>query len=290
MLADGFMFLESPRWHDGQIFVSDFYAHRVFAIEESGAARVVCEVPNQPSGLGFAPDGSMLVVSMLDRRILRMRGGTLELYADLSQLVDHALNDMLVDRAGRAYVGNLGFDARGGASIAPTCLLVVQPDGSVVASAKDLVFPNGMAVTPDGAHLLVAETYACRISAFALRADGTLGDRSTWAVLGDTDAKTHCEQFVRTGQALPDGIAVDADGALWVADANGTGINRIDAKGRVLDRIETGLAVYAAALGGVDGHTLFLCVAPSLSRRAKHPERASAVLTCQVDVPAPDAA
>ena len=231
----------------------------------------------------------MLIVSMLDRRVLRHDEGVLDVYADLSAHVEFPLNDMLVDRSGRAYVGNLGFDARGGAPISPTVLSVIAPDGSTTAGAHDLVFPNGMAVTPDGKQLLVAETYACRISAFAIGADGSLGERRTWATLGTANGATHCEQLIRAGQVLPDGIAIDAEGALWVADANGTGISRINSRGTVLDRIETGLAVYAAALGGPDGHTLFLCVAPSLRRRAAHPERAAALLSCQVEVPAPSA-
>ena len=150
LVADGFLFLESPRWHDGELFVSDFYGHCVFAIDASAKVRPVCEVPNQPSGLGFAPDGSMLIVSMLDRRVLRYDEGVLDVYADLSAHVEFLLNDMLVDRSGRAYVGNLGFDARGGAPIGPTGLSVIAPDGSTTAGAHELVFPNGMAVTPDG--------------------------------------------------------------------------------------------------------------------------------------------
>jgi sugar lactone lactonase YvrE len=285
LVADGFMFLESPRWYEDRLYFSDFYRHEVFTLGADGTVRTVCEVPNQPSGLGFTLDGALLVASMLDRRILRHEDGRLEVHADLAAYADVPLNDMLVDADGRAYVGNFGFDARGGAPIAPTRLIVVDPDGSVRVAGEDLVFPNGMAITPDGRRLLVAETYAGRISAFALTTDGMPVGRTTWASLGGTGGETHTAQFVSRGKILPDGVALDAEGALWVGDANGTGAIRVAEGGRILDRIDTGLAVYAVALGGPERRTLYLCASPSMRTRAPHPEPKSVLLACDVDVP-----
>ena len=175
-------FLEAPRWHEGRIWFSDFYGHRVSSAREDGSdLRVEAEVPGQPSGLGWLPDGRLLVVSMTERRVLRREhDGTLVTHADLSSYAKGFANDMCVDGHGRAYVGNFGFDLMGGAPIEPTSLHRVDPDGTVTEVADDLWFPNGSVITADGV-LLVAETFGNRVSAFDLTADGQLTNHRVWA-------------------------------------------------------------------------------------------------------------
>ena len=195
LLLDGLYFGEGPRWHDGELWFSDFYDHAVKAVTPSGAVRTVVELPGgQPSGLGWLPDGQLLVVSMLDQRLLRLEPGGLVEHADLSGIATFHCNDMVVDGLGRAYVGNFGFDldrelaARGVESVladhVTAKLARVDPDGSVHVAASDMHFPNGSVITPDGRTLIVAETLGLRLTAFTIADDGTLHDRRVWADLG----------------------------------------------------------------------------------------------------------
>ena len=230
VVADGFCFLEGPRWRDGLLYLSDFYAHRVLTVDPAGAVRTVCEVPAQPSGLGWTPDGDLLIVSMLDQRLLRLDGAALRVVADLSQLAGGVTNDMIVDRRGRAYVGNVGDRSRG--FVAPAVLARVDPDGTVTPAADGLYAPNGAVLTAGQTTLIIAETEANRLTAFDIAADGTLGRRRAWAVLG-SDGGT-------SKPVEPDGLALDADGAIWVGDANGHGALRVAEGGAVLDAIDTG--------------------------------------------------
>jgi len=184
-LIGGLSFAEGPRWHEGRLYFSDMYAHRVVAVGMNGAAETVAQVPGQPSGLGFLPDGRMLIASMMDRRILRREhDGRLAVHADLSGLANWHVNDMLVDGDGRAWVGNFGFDLHGGAEACLTVLICVEPDGSARMAAEGLGFPNGMALTPDGQTLIVAESTMNRLSAFTV-VQGRLGERRTWAAFGN---------------------------------------------------------------------------------------------------------
>jgi sugar lactone lactonase YvrE len=253
LVADGFHFLEGPRWRDGRLYLSDFYGHRVLTVDPAGTVSTVCEVPAQPSGLGWTPAGDLLVVSMVDMSLLRLCAGTLRLVADLSPWAGGVTNDMIVDRRGRAYVGNVGD--RSGGTVAPTVLLRVDPDGRVTVAAGGLYAPNGAVLTPGEATLVVAETEAARLSAFDVSADGGLHHRRVWASLGADPV---------TGKPVePDGLALDAEGAIWVADANGHGVLRVAPGGQVLDAIDTGdRSVYAVAFGGAGGRTLYLCAAP----------------------------
>src|SRR5262245_64086907 len=173
LVADGFSFLEGPRWRDGRLYCSDMGAGRVLCVDPAtGAAETVATVPESPSGLGWLPDGRLLVVSMRERRLLRLeRDGRLALHADLSHLVSHWCNDMVVDDAGRAYVGNFGYDALAGEAQKPTCLVAVEPDGRARVVADGLLFPNGAAITQDRRRLIVAETFAHRLAAFEIRPD-----------------------------------------------------------------------------------------------------------------------
>ncbi|RYD84190.1 MAG: gluconolactonase, partial [Sphingomonadales bacterium] len=185
-LIDGGHFFEGPRWHDGAWWCSDIYAKQVLRITPDGTSTVMAEVAAEPSGLGWLPNGDLLIVSMQDRRLLRRRSdGELVVHADLSGHVPWFLNDMIVDRHGRAYVGNFGFDIWNGGAPQPTGLARVDPDGSISLEGEGLWFPNGTVITADGKTLIVAESGAARLTAFTIGANGSLSDRRTWAQLGE---------------------------------------------------------------------------------------------------------
>ena len=277
-LLEGLYFGEGPRWHDGRLYFSDFYDHAVRTVTPEGKAETVCTVANQPSGIGWLPDGRMLIVSMTDRKLLRREAdGTLVEHADLSAIATYHCNDMVVDGAGRAYVGNFGFDleavtraraAGQDATMGTATLARVDPDGSVHVAAPDMEFPNGSVVTPDGRTLIVAETMGRRLTAFTIGADGTLSGRRTWA---------------ETGAALPDGICLDAEGCVWIANPAAPECLRIREGGEVADRVQTTQAAFACMLGGADGKTLFILTAKA-SGSAAEQERTGKVEMVQVDV------
>ena len=247
IVAEGLSFPEGPRWHDGKLYFSDFYRHVVNAIEPGGELEIVAEVPTQPSGLGWLPDGRLLIVSMLDRKLLRQEpGGELVEHADLGGVATWHCNDMVVDGQGRAYVGNFGFDTHGGGSQKPADLARVDPDGSVTVAAREFQFPNGTVITPDGKRLMIGETRAQRLTAFDIDGDGNLTNRRLWA-----DIDPH----------YPDGICLDAEGAIWVADPRGNCVIRVKEGGEITDSIDVGRGAYACMLGGEDGRTLFICTA-----------------------------
>jgi sugar lactone lactonase YvrE len=259
-LAEGIYFGEGPRWRDGRLWFSDFYAHAVKSVSMAGDVRTEVEIDDQPSGLGWLPDGSMLIVSMTKRQLLRRwTDGSVGVHADLSGLAAFHCNDMVVDDAGRAYVGNFGFDldaelaARGAASVfadhATAKLALVLPDGAVRVAADDMHFPNGSVITPDGKTLIVGETFAARLTAFDIGPDGSLSNRRVWA---------------STEPRPPDGIALDAAGAIWVANPIAPECARIAEGGEVLEVIDTGQPCYACMLGGDDGRTLFMLTAAVL--------------------------
>jgi sugar lactone lactonase YvrE len=269
-VLENYTYFECPRWHDGRIWVSDFYSYKVISANADGSdVRVEAEIPQQPSGLGWLPDGRLLVVSMRDHTILRREDdGSLAVHADLSHLVTHHLNDMLVDDRGRAYVGNFGFDLMNGGDPVSTSLVLVEPDGSARVVAEDLWFPNGMARTSDG-RLVVDETIANRVSVFEIGEDGSLGERRDWAVFGDlpdmADTATAMGQIV----LAPDGCAIDADDALWVADALGGRVAKVVEGEGVVDQITFDSGVFACGFGGDDGQTLFVCAAPDFDEHAR---------------------
>ncbi len=238
VLLDGGSFFEAPRWHGGRWWVSDFFHHRVISFEPDGRnVREELVVKAQPSGLGWAPNGSLFVVSMLDRRLLRqaLGSGALEVVADLAEIAGGPCNDMVVDSVGRAWVGNFGFDHFNAAEFATASLARVDPDGSVSVAARDLSFPNGMVISDDGSTLLVGETFASRYTAFRIDEDGALVDRRVWAELPGI---------------FPDGCSLDAAGRLWVADARGRCCLLIEEGGNILERVATpsGLNVFACML------------------------------------------
>lgn len=291
-VASGFSYLECPRWHDGALVVSDFYTHRVLRVGADGTSTELAAVPQQPSGLGWLPDGRMLVVSMRDRTVLRQEpDGTLVVHADLTGLASWHLNDMVVDERGRAWVGNFGFDLMGGADIAPGELIRVDPDGTATVVARDMMFPNGCVITPDGTTLLVAETVGQRITAFTITDDGALTERREWATFGPAPTGTSMADVVATAVLAPDGMCLDADGAVWVADALGGRVVRVAPPsggqgGAVLDEIAVGSGVFACMLGGDDGRTLYLCSAPSFAEHERRDTRDAVLLSVRVDAPA----
>ena len=284
VLRDDLVFAEGARWHAGKLWFSDMHGCKVMALDVSTCqTEVLAEVPNRPSGLGFLPDGSLLIVSMRDRRLLRLTldarkrgGGALTEVADLSAHASWWCNDMVVDpRSGRAYVGNFGWDIYqpgGPGKPVPAQLAMVEPGGAVRSVGdKSLIFPNGMAITPCGATLIVAETWAWRLSAFDIARDGSLGVRRTWAQL----------------DFYPDGIScVDQEGCVWVADVHGKAA-RVGEGGSIAEVVLAGdgFGTYTCALGGEDGRTLFLLEARSHDPRKTRPGNAR-IRSVRVRVPA----
>ncbi|MFN4089765.1 MAG: SMP-30/gluconolactonase/LRE family protein [Alphaproteobacteria bacterium] len=270
VLIEGLHFPEGPRWHEGRLWFSDFYAHEVVAVDPSGRRETIVTVPEQPSGLGWLPDGRLLVVSMRDRKVMRRDAGGLVVHADLWNLAAFHCNDMVVDGDGRAYVGNFGFNHYAGEEPKGAALLRVEPDGRAAIAADDLMFPNGTVITQDGRTLVIGETRARRLTAFDRAADGTLSNRRLWADLGPNH---------------PDGICLDAEGAIWVADPRNNVVLRVREGGEVVDRISTGdLGAFACMLGGDDRRTLFVCTAAASGPKAAE-TRSGRIETVRVAVP-----
>jgi sugar lactone lactonase YvrE len=244
--VDGYVFLEGPRWHNNRLWVSDIWAHKVYCIEDDGRAEIAAEVPGRPSGLGFLPDGTPLVVSMQDRCVYRLEHSALQLHADLSGSVRADINDMVVDDQGRAYVGDMGYDLFGGGPSAPGGINLIEPDGSHRLVADELDFPNGMVITNGGDTLVVAESFGERLRAFDRAANGDLSKPRIYATLEGL---------------VPDGICLDVDGNIWVAGAMGGAFVQVDPAGQVIARVEVGPdAAIACQLGGSDGRTLYCLV------------------------------
>ena len=285
-VVDGLTFSECPRWHEGRIWFVDFYTHRVLSAEEDGSdLRTEAEVPAQPSGLGWLPDGRMLVVSMRDARLLRREpDGTLVTHAELGEHVGGHPNDMVVDAQGRAYVGNFGFDLMGGAPVATAVLLRVDPVGDVTPVAQDMWFSNGSVITDDGV-LIVDETFGNRVSAFDIADDGSLTNRRTWAKFAELPTASDLHEALGQLVVAPDGCCLDAEGALWIADAVGARLLRVREGGEVVDEIAVGTGVYACMLGGADGRTLYACAAPDFDEKARSAAREGRLIAVRVDVP-----
>jgi sugar lactone lactonase YvrE len=286
-LLDGGAFFEGPRWRDGTWWVSDFYRHQVSRVTPAGVETVVVNVPTQPSGLGWLPDGSLVIASMTDHRVLRYADGELTTLADISAHVGGHVNDLVVDAAGHIYVGNFGFDLMGGGTPAPADLVRVDPDGTVAVAATELLFPNGSVVTPDGRTLIVGETTGNRYTAFTIEADGSLSDRRVWAELGPVPVAGTFEEALGQIKVAPDGCTLDAEGHIWAADALGNRAVRIAEGGEIVDVVAApeGLGIYACQLGGPDGRTLLLCAAPDFFEHNRTRAREAVLLTTTVDVP-----
>jgi sugar lactone lactonase YvrE len=281
VLRDDFMYAEAPRWHDGRLYVSDFYAQEVVAVGLDGSRESVVSVPQQPSGLGWLPDGDLLIASMKDAGVLRFDGASLEPVATLSPAT--WVNDMVVSAEGRAYVGGMpNFDAllADGRRLVEVEfprveLHLVEPDGSARVVADGLHSPNGAAITPDGRTLILAESLTQRLLAFDIEPDGSLAGRRVWAEL----------------DGYPDGICLDAEGCVWVAfvyPPEAHGFVRVAEGGEVVDRVSTDRAAVAVALGGPDGDDLFMVetAVVALDEPEVHVRGNSRVRVGRTDVPA----
>ena len=243
VLTDKFVFLEGPRWHNGRLYTSDIWGEKVYAVSEAGEREVIVDVPTRPSGLGWLPDDTMIIVSMADRKLMRWQGGELVTHADLSQLAGGDLNDMVVDDQGRAYVGNMGYDIFNREPYRTANIIMVSPDGDARVVAEDMGGPNGPVITSDGKTLVVAETANACLTAFDITADGGLENRRIFADLGDR---------------RPDGICLDVEGGIWVADFSGNQFVRVEDGGEITHQVNCrSRRAVACQLGGADMRTLF---------------------------------
>jgi sugar lactone lactonase YvrE len=271
VLVEGLVFPECPRWHAERLWFSDIHAHQVLAADLAGRTAVVVRTTAEPAGLGFLSDGRLLVVTQRDRRLHTVTAEGLQLVADLSALEPVALNDMVVDGQGRAYIGGFGFELVAGAPPQPGNIYLVAPGSEARIAAGDLLFPNGMVVSPDGDTLIVAESAGRRLTAFAIAPDGGLTGRRVFAELG---------------RAIPDGICLDAAGGVWVASFRAGEFLRVADGGAVTHRVPTpGKAAVACMLGGPDRRTLFLCTAQTTPEDLAQGRSIGFIETVDVDTP-----
>ena len=252
-LVDGLCFGEGPRWHLGRLYFSDMHGNTVYAVDTSGNLEAIVKLDDdEPSGLGWLPDGRMLIVSMRNRKLLVLDSGVLVEFADLSGIATYHCNDMVTDLKGRSYVGNFGYDLHNNAEFQKAALILVHPDGTTELAADGLSFPNGTVITPDGKTLIVGESFGARLTAFDISPDGSLTNRREWAKMDG---------------AVPDGICLDDAGGIWVASPVSNEALRVIEGGEVTDRVKTENQAYACMLGGLDGKTLFI-----MTSRSSHPD------------------
>ncbi|HEY1825278.1 MAG TPA: SMP-30/gluconolactonase/LRE family protein [Acidimicrobiales bacterium] len=271
VVREALSFGEDPRWHDGRLWYSDFYRHGVYSLDEAGEERLEHRVDAQPSGLGWLPNGDLVCVSMTDHRVLRFHDGEVSEFCDISAHCGFWANDMATSASGVSYVGNFGFDLhamlRGGSVTGPfptANVVVLSPSGEVLQVVPDLSFPNGTLITPDERTLIVAETTACRLSAFDVGEDGRLSNRRIWAAVDGV---------------YPDGMCLDAEGQVWLANAVAAQCLRVKEGGEVTGAVQTSQVSFACALGAGDGRSLYVMTAPT-----SDPEGVSNALLGRVEV------
>jgi sugar lactone lactonase YvrE len=273
-LLTGLAFGESPRWRHDRLWISDWGAREIIAVDPAGKSEVMARAPSFPSCIDFLRDGRLLMVSAYDGLLLRRQpDGSVVTHADLTGLSHHPWNDIVVDGRDNAYVNNTGFDLRAGEKFAPGIIAVVGRDGSTRRVADGLWFANGIAVTPDNSTLIVAESYGKRLTGFDIAADGSLSNRRVWADLGD---------------GVPDGICLDAEGAVWYGDVPNKRCVRVREGGEVLQTVELDRGCFACMLGGVDRRTLFM-VAREWRGSASMTDDARTGRVLTVEGPAPGA-
>jgi len=273
-LLDDLTFGEGPRWRNGFLYFSDFYDCVVKRVSLDGVVEEVVNVPKQPSGLGWLPDGRMLIVSMIDQKLMVFDGTSLAEYADLSDYATHHCNDMVVDDHGNAYIGNFGFDSSKGEAVKTTNLILVRADQTVDVAADGLSFPNGTVITPDGKTLIIGETYASCLTAFDIQDDATLSNRRLWADLSP---------LAPDNPPVPDGMCLDTQGAIWVASPTTKEVLRMAENGAVLERITLDRGAFACMLGGEDGKTLFIVSCKTSIAERCAVERKGRIEICTVD-------
>jgi sugar lactone lactonase YvrE len=242
IFLEGLKFPEGPRWHDNKLWFSDMNARKVMTVDLKGNAETIIEMEDSPSGLGWLPDGTLLIVSMEDQRLLRLTPDGIKEVADLSSLATDRCNDMVVDKKGRAYVGNFGFNYQN-ERFKPAEIILVTPEGDAQIVADKLAFPNGTVITPDDKTLIVAETFASKLTAFDILDDGPLEGRRVWANLKSL---------------TPDGICLDAEGGIWIASPGSGKVFRVLEGGEVTHEVKVSTQAYACMLGGLDRCSLFV--------------------------------
>ncbi|HXW80388.1 MAG TPA: SMP-30/gluconolactonase/LRE family protein [Acidimicrobiales bacterium] len=273
-LLTGLVFPESPRWHDDRLWVADWGAEEVIAVDMEGKSEVVAEVASFPFSIDWLPDGRLVAVSARERRLLRREAdGSFVAHAELSGLSKWPWNEIVVDGRGNIYLNNIGFDFPGG-DFAPGIVALVTADGAVRQVADGVAFPNGMAVTADNSTLVLAESYGKRLTAFDIETDGTLSNRRVWAELGD---------------GVPDGLCIDAEGAVWYADVPNQRCVRVSEGGEVLGTVPLDRGCFACMLGGPLGTTLFIVAnywAGTTAAALSEPTRTGQVVAVEAPAPA----
>jgi len=263
VLLDGLKFPESPRWHDDKLWFVDMEDHKVMTVDLNGNTETILELPNSVSGLGWLPDNSLLVVSVENSRLMRLDSDGVTEVIDLNRFGTVFLNDMIVDKKGRAYIGNFGFDYFNGKPFAPTKLILVYPNGDAKVVADNMAFPNGTVITPDDKTLIIAETFSAQLTAFNIMDDGSLTDRRVWANLKSL---------------APDGICLDAEGGIWLAAPGRRRVVRVLEGGQITHIVRVENDAYACMLGGPDRKTLFIAT-------SKHTRDAGKIEFVKVDIP-----
>jgi len=263
VLLDGLKFPESPRWHDDKLWFVDIDGHKVMTVDLNGNSEIILELDDQVSGLGWLPDNRLMVVSMGDNTLLRLDPEGVKVVADLNKFKTVLCNDMVVDKKGRAYVGNMGFDYFNGKPFAPTKLILVEPNGDARVVADNMAFPNGTVITPDDKTLIIAETFAAKLTAFDIMEDGSLIGRRVWANLKSL---------------APDGICLDAEGGIWIAAPGRGRVARVLERGKITHIVRVENDAYACMLGGPDRKTLFVAT-------SKHTRDAGRIEFVDVDIP-----
>jgi sugar lactone lactonase YvrE len=276
VLVDTLRLPESPRWHEGTLWCSDLFARRVMQVDLHGGVETMATLSNMPSGLGWTPEGRLLVVSAMDHRLFRLEDDGLVEVADLSSLVNYPNNDMVVDGLGRAYIGNMGY-VFGQGTPSPAPIVLVTEEGSARVVADSLAFPNGMVITPDGQTLIVAESHAARLTAFTIEGDGSLSHRRAWAQFEDRG-----DYGATAGQITPDGICLDVEGAVWVASPNTRDVLRVNEGAQIMSRLALSTIPIACMLGGPQRRTLFITTTESLD--PSDSKARGRIETIQVDV------
>lgn len=264
VLVDGLAFPESPRWHEDRLWLCDWGMGEIVAVDLYGGREAIVRIASFPMSIDWLPDGRLLVLAGSERRLLTVEAdGTLQPYADLGALAEHPWNELIVDGRGNAYVNTIGFDFPEG-EFATGFIVLVTPDGVARQVADGVAFPNGMAVTPDNATLILAESYASTLTAFDIAPDGSLANRRTWASLEN---------------GAPDGICLDADRAVWYADVPNQRCVRVREGGQVLQSIELDRGGFACALGGPERSTLYIVANRWGEAATSDPGSAGQVLT-----------
>jgi sugar lactone lactonase YvrE len=281
VLTSGHGLVESPRWHDGRLWFSDWTGGRIVAVDDTGATEVIVEHTSLPMCFDFLPDGRLVLVSNQERALLTLEDdGSLVPYADQTGLSAYGCNDIVVDGRGNAYVNSGDFDFASGpppGDVQPGLVGLVTPDRTVRVVAKDIAFPNGMAVTADGDTLVVADSYRRQLVGFTISGDGSLSDRRVWADLARPDGRSD----------NPDGICLDADGAAWYADVPHQVCVRVAEGGAVLRTVELDRGGFACMLGGTDAPYLYAVTAvwPGAAGLMTHTDWDGQVVRLPVDVP-----